>query len=285
MIQQYIFTSEYPGPKVLFFGAIHGREQCGTKAINSIIQKFESGALQLLKGSVAFVPICNPRAYRRRVRYIDEDLNRVFRNCKTAQTYESKLAQELIRLVQKCDVFLDLHSFSAQGKPFVFLDYPNQENKRLASVLGVSNAVVGWNELYARAGSPIKSFDTIRYACERGKRAVLLECGNHTNRASVQVAKRAIMSVLVSLGLVRGRSVASTKTFTRFRLSQMFTRNHIQDRFQRSWTNLESVKRGVLVARRSNGESIYAKRDCRIFFPKKDANVGDEWFYFVSKLR
>ncbi|MDP2104085.1 MAG: succinylglutamate desuccinylase/aspartoacylase family protein, partial [Candidatus Gracilibacteria bacterium] len=70
-------ASEIPGIHILFFGAIHGNEVCGPKALDEIIQDFETHKIELKSGKVTFVPICNKMAHDEGKRYIDVNLNRV----------------------------------------------------------------------------------------------------------------------------------------------------------------------------------------------------------------
>src|SRR3989344_5893592 len=79
MVTVFEFKSLQPGPTVLFLGAIHGNERCGAAAIKRLVGELQSGALSLLKGSVLCVPVANPRAFERNIRYVDENLNRAFR--------------------------------------------------------------------------------------------------------------------------------------------------------------------------------------------------------------
>src|SRR3989338_1050916 len=99
-IEQSVFEAPDPadGPRILFFGGIHGNEPCGPRAIKNAIALFENGDIRLKRGSVHFVPIANPRAYRDKKRYIDEDLNRIFRKTEHPRSYEAHLANTL------CDI-------------------------------------------------------------------------------------------------------------------------------------------------------------------------------------
>ena len=51
------------GPRLIISGAVHGNETCGTVAINRVMAQFDSGELQLVSGSLTFVPVANPMAY------------------------------------------------------------------------------------------------------------------------------------------------------------------------------------------------------------------------------
>ncbi|OYU73378.1 MAG: succinylglutamate desuccinylase, partial [Burkholderiales bacterium PBB5] len=62
-LQSVHFAGMAPGPRLIVTGAVHGNEVCGTIGIRRVIAEIESGALVIARGSVAFVPVCNPQAY------------------------------------------------------------------------------------------------------------------------------------------------------------------------------------------------------------------------------
>src|SRR3989338_8035896 len=146
------FGSEEKGTRVLLFGAIHGDEPCGPTALRKLMGEFSTGEPRVLKGSVTCIPVCNPKAFAREVRYCDENLNRVFTHHASPKTYEAKLANDLASFVDQCDVLIDLHSTSASSVPFVFLDYQTEANRQLAEAIGIPNIVTGWIELYKKIG-------------------------------------------------------------------------------------------------------------------------------------
>jgi predicted deacylase len=66
--------------------------------------------ITLLSGSVTFIPVCNPLAKEKNVRYIEENLARVFDEHKNPVSYEQKLATQLSDYVKNADAILDIHS-------------------------------------------------------------------------------------------------------------------------------------------------------------------------------
>ena len=79
MITKYEFRGEKDGISLLILAAVHGNETAGTQACFRIIDEFNRGALRLTGGHLTLVPVCNPEAYRKDVRSIDENLNRVIK--------------------------------------------------------------------------------------------------------------------------------------------------------------------------------------------------------------
>ena len=60
----HTFRALQPGPRLIVLGAVHGNEIAGTRAIERVLSEFDSGALSIVRGTVTFVPVTNPLAYR-----------------------------------------------------------------------------------------------------------------------------------------------------------------------------------------------------------------------------
>jgi predicted deacylase len=271
-VEVVTFTSSLPGPKVLVFGSVHGSEPCGYEAITKWIQEMHSGKYTLLCGSVTFVPICNPRAFQKNTAYTEENLNRVFKKHKVAGTYEKKLANILTTLVDTHDVFLDLHSITSQGKPFIFLDYNDQ--LPLAKIIGLPNAISGWTEAYASQSS--SSSDTIQYAHTKGKECILVECGQHADPKAKNVAYKAIVNLLAYKNIV-AKSKAKQSKLEIAELKKIYFKEHADSSFAKTWKHLEFIKKGKAITAGKN--PVLAPFDCYILLPSPQATVGEEWFY------
>lgn len=283
-IQEY--RSLRDGPAVLVFGAIHGNETCGPKAIHAVMEKLERGILSLEKGSVIFVPVCNPGAYEKNKRYVDEDLNRVFAKSCTPKTCERKLANVLCPFVERADIMLDLHSTGAKGRPTIFLDFPTKNNRALAHAVGIDLAIAGWPELYT-SDRRLVSDDTTVYANSKAKDCILVECGQHEDRSAPRIAEQAILRVLAHYGLVRAsRSRArSSKKMRVVTMTELFVKEHAADSLSRKWKHLEVIKKGQVIATRKSGAPIVFSEDRVMILPKYDPPVGREWFYLGRYTR
>ncbi|MBI4086959.1 succinylglutamate desuccinylase/aspartoacylase family protein [Candidatus Kaiserbacteria bacterium] len=280
MINIHEYRSLRDGPAVLFLGAIHGNETCGPVAINAVMKKLERGALALEKGSVIFVPVCNPGAYAKNKRYVDEDLNRVFAKSRVPKTYERTLANMLCPLVEHADVMIDLHSTGAKGRPTVFLDFPTKKNRLLAKEIGIDLAIAGWPELYTK-DNRLVSNDTTVYANSEGKDCLLVECGQHADRSAPKIAERTILRVLAHYGLIRTRHTPTraSKKMRVITMTELFIKEHTDDLFSRKWKHLEVVKKGRIIGTRKSGGPIVLSEDRVMILPKYDPPVGKEWFY------
>jgi hypothetical protein len=52
-----------PGPRLIVTGAVHGNETAGTQGIRRVLAEIDSSDIEIVRGSVTFVPVCNPLAY------------------------------------------------------------------------------------------------------------------------------------------------------------------------------------------------------------------------------
>jgi predicted deacylase len=278
MIHAQTFSALKKGPKILIFGAIHGDEVCGPNAIGSMIKEFQSGKSILLKGSVTFVPIANPRAHAHNVRFTEENLNRVFRPTKTPRSYEARLANVLCGMVDTCDSLLDVHSTSGKGEPFIYLDFPTERNRAWAQVLGPKTAIIGWPELYETLGSAHRSYDTTAYAARKRRSALLIECGQHTDKQAAGVAHRAIRNTLKYYGLIAG--APASRSLSLVKMEHVFFHKSGERFAVPTWKHLDLVAKGSPLILRESAPAICAPYDRYIVMPFSDAPLGDDWLYF-----
>jgi predicted deacylase len=155
------YTGLGKGPRLIVTGAVHGNETCGTKGIGRVMEELDSGRLLIAAGSVTFVPVTNPLAYRLEQRSGERNLNRnLFPNEHPAD-FEDRIANWLCPLLARHDVLLDLHSFNAESEPFVMVGpldnagplqpFKHADKERaLARRLGVRRFVDGWLATYGQ---------------------------------------------------------------------------------------------------------------------------------------
>lgn len=284
MIKSVAISSEYPGRKLLVLGAIHGNEKCGTEAINRVIAEFFSGSVALERGQVTFVPMCNPRAYDRDIRFIERNLNRYLVPTENPDCYEARLGNILCPMLAECDVLLDIHSYTVGGEPFVLVGPENSDERAFAASLGTSAMLTGWVDAYAATGRGAKtagneeSTGTTEYARRFGAIATTIECGQHKDAQSPEVAYRAIHNAMRHLGLVKADSVELVAP-------PLIAVTHVHYRdagwnFPKDWKHLEPLARGEIMATGPDEKTLVAPADGFIIMPKYGADTGEEWFYF-----
>ena len=185
----HIWYSGQPGPTVLVQALTHGNEICGAIALDGLMRE----GLRPLQGRLILI-FANVEAYARfdpadphRSRCVDEDLNRVWGDDRlfgSGDSVELRRARQLQPFVDQADFVLDIHSMSEPCRPLMVCGTADK-NAAYARELGVPG------DLLLDTGHPAG----LRMV-ERGgfsdlaspKRALLIECGQHWERASAEVA-------------------------------------------------------------------------------------------------
>ena len=311
-LQSVNFTGMAPGPRLIVTGAVHGNEVCGTIGIRRVIAELESGALVIARGSVTFVPICNPLAYQLGRRAGDRNLNRALSPTPTPREYEDHIANWLCPLLAAHDGLLDLHSFQASGRAFVMVGPRNNTGEvepfsqsateeALVRVLGVGRAVDGWLGTYARGvarrqataaaeGVASGTLDlhtrygvgTTEYMRSQGGWALTLECGQHADPQSPEVAYRAIRNTLAHLQLTDEAAPPPVPAIEALSIQDVVDKQHADDRFARDWQSFDAVRAGDLIGTRANGSEVHAPSDGWLLFPNARAEARQEWYYFAG---
>ncbi len=283
-IKHVTYSCAQPGPKLLVLGAVHGNETCGPLAIARVLAELDGGALELARGQVTFVPVCNPEAHRRGVRFVERNLNRFLVPHENPDTYEARLGNMLCPLLECCDVLLDLHSFHSDGEPFAFLGEDNEATRAFAASLGPVKLMAGWNEAYAASGGnapghPDRSIGTVEYAARCGAVAALLECGGHTDPDAPEIAHRAIHNALRYLKLIDLKNADETPAATVVTVKSVIYRQR-EGALARQWKNFDPVQGGETIATYDDGEALTAPGNGLVIIPYPECPVGQEWYYW-----
>lgn len=309
--------AERAGPRLIVLGAVHGNEICGPRAIERVWAEFESKQLNLLRGSVSFVPITNAKAYELVQREGDRNLNRNLGPVEQPQDFEDRIANALCPLLSQHDVLLDLHSFHSPGEPFAMLGPTNNtgtlqpfalaaQEEALAARLGPRRLVEGWLETYAdgvaarvqRAEQsddprtararllntdPRYGIGTTEYMRSVGGMAITLECGQHDDPAGPDVAYRAIINTLAHLRMIDAPAPEPRNDIEVLRLIHVTDRLNPGDVFVKPWASFDRVTAGEPIGHRHDGTVVTAQGDGYIVFPNTKALPGNEWFYFARR--
>jgi len=169
----------------------HGDEPCGELAMERLLADDDLR----ITGAALFV-VANERAGEAGERFVDVDLNRTYPGDPDADAYETRLASELLDVVDDCPV-LDLHSTVSTAEPFALYQRLTPETRRLLERTGVDRAV----DIRSQPGGLTGSVD-----------GVAVECGLKGSEAAVDNAERLLRNVLAATGVVDGEAVASDPT-------------------------------------------------------------------------
>jgi predicted deacylase len=307
-LRAHQFVGLAPGPRLIVTGAVHGNETAGTRGIERVLAEIDSGQIEIVRGSVTFVPVCNPLAYRHGRRMGERNLNRRLQPTATPQDFEDRIANVLCRWLAAHEVLLDLHSFRSPGRPFVMRGPADNRGElepfahadaeaRLAMHAGPNRVVDGWMDSYAagvarrRARAltpgavhedPSYGVGTTEYMRAVGGYGITLECGQHEDPAAPDVARHAIRQTLALLGIAELPLAPPAQPFESLTLAEVVDRHAEGDRFAKTWTSFDTLAEGELIAWRADGSEVRAPRAGYIVFPDIGALPGHEWFYLAQ---
>jgi predicted deacylase len=201
----YVVTLEggRPGPHVVLTALMHGNELCGAVAFSCLIDEGLApwrGRLSLAFTNVEAYESFDPeRPFASR--YLDEDLNRLWQGETLdlpSRSREHARAKCLRALVSSADALLDLHSTSGDSAPMVLCGR-TEKGLRLARRLGLCAEIVR-DDGHAK-GPRLIDFDAFARD-DRPEVALLVECGQHFEASSAEVALEAIVRFLLAVGSI-----------------------------------------------------------------------------------
>ncbi|MEJ2741902.1 MAG: succinylglutamate desuccinylase/aspartoacylase family protein [Gammaproteobacteria bacterium] len=210
-IQVIRYHTLQPGPTLLLLGAVHGNETCGAHAIKHLNALLDNARVHLTAGTLITVPIANPKAYATHQRFCERNLNRQLYPKATCTYYEDHLTPILCPLLAEADCVLDLHSYTSQGGPFIFLGGNNSQETTYARALGVNHFIYGWQDAYNKAvgntnetyQAHLESMGITEYARAKGALAITLECGHHHNTNATAIGLSAALNALQHFDMLR----------------------------------------------------------------------------------
>ncbi|MEX1024316.1 MAG: succinylglutamate desuccinylase/aspartoacylase family protein [Planctomycetota bacterium] len=285
-----------PGPLLLVVGGIHGNEPGGVVAAERILrEQRRSGSLG--RGRVVFL-VGNRRALRENVRFVDEDLNRLWVGGaapRSADAHELIERDELAAALEaeRADgpwesvVLLDLHSTSGEGPPFAILA-DTLQNRRLVEELPIP-VLLGLEERID--GTLISAFG------RRGDRALCVEGGANGTASTAVAHEAAIRLVGARLGVLPAGAdelEAARRELARqangapawSRLTGLYRIDERETfRMLPGFQNFDHIHAGQRLALGgpSGNEAIVAPKDSLLVMPRYQGQ-GSDGFYFAEEL-
>ncbi len=275
------FDSGKPGPHVMVSAVTHGNELCGAIVLDFLFREKvrpTSGKLTL-----AFI---NYRAYLTfdarypgLSRYIDEDINRLWspevldggRN-----SDELRRARELRPLVDTVDLLLDLHSMQTTC-PALMLAGPLEKGRQLAAAVGVPEYVV--SDVGHAAGKRMRDYGAFGDETS-AKNALLIECGQHWEKASADVAMQTTLRFLKHSGIVDRKfldaHIAGDPTPQKFiTVTGPVTIKTDDFRFVEEFNGMEVIpKAGTVIAEDGTEPIRTPYDDCVLIMPSRRMAAG-----------
>lgn len=289
------------------FGAMHGNEPAGLRAIELVLKMLEIEPIKnkdfRLNGKFLGL-IGNLKALELKKRFIDKDLNRMFtdenvekimNNNSADLINEQKELYELINYIKEevalCKpkklVVLDLHTTSSDGGIFTICRR-DDEAIRIAKalhapvVLGMLDGLRGTTLHYFRKDT--MGVETI---------GLTFESGQHEQQLSVNRAIAGIISVMREIGMINAEDVENyheeiLKEFSENlpSLTLLVDRYDIGEndtfRMRPGYSNFQTVKEGEFLAWNNAGK-ILAKASGRILMPLYQ-DQGEDGYFIIKDI-
>ncbi|MDG1571526.1 succinylglutamate desuccinylase/aspartoacylase family protein [Robiginitalea sp. M366] len=294
------FHGRVPGPTLICLGGIHGNEPAGVQALDRVCTALKQGNVPWEKGHF-YAFRGNLEGLRRHVRYIDQDLNRIWRreNIRDIEkrlpgerTCEERELLELHGWIREIlsrhtppFYFLDLHTTSSQTLPFITIN-DAVINRKFASLFPVP-VILGIEEYL---GGPLLS-----YINELGYVSMGFESGQHDCPRAVDYAEDFLWLTLAYSGLLAESNIPEFQQ-RQIRLREgaegdhhfyeVFHRHGLEDpsafRMVQGYRSFEEVPKGRLLAH-DHGTPVYMGKPGMLFMPLYQKQ-GEEGFFLIRKI-
>ncbi|MEY4904559.1 MAG: succinylglutamate desuccinylase/aspartoacylase family protein [Bacteroidota bacterium] len=303
-IQAYTGTAH--GALVIVFGAMHGNEPAGVRALELLFKMLEVEPITKpnfrFQGKLLGL-IGNSRAFARQQRFLNKDLNRQWTET-TLERIETinfeALSEEEQEIAELCAIIqheiqtyqptkvivLDIHTTSSEGGIFVV---PSEAEDSLGLATTLQAPVVK-GLLNGLIGTSIQFFNTVRLGVPTI--ALCFEAGQHDAPLSVNCSIAAIVNCLRAIGCINNKDVETQhdkilRSFSKGlpKVTTFFYRHAIQpnDGFEMlpNFHNFKKIQQGEIIATSKNG-NICAPETCRILMPLYQKQ-GEDGFFLIRE--
>lgn len=293
------------GPLVICFGAMHGNEPAGVRAIELVLKMLDVEHIKNNDFSYQgrFIGLIgNLQAFNLKKRFLSKDLNRQFypdniELLKSKDTYDSE-DNELMSFINliKAEVeayqpekliFLDLHTTSSYGGIFTICkNIPQDIDVALGLyapvVLGIAEGLIGTTMHY---------FNTKNMGVDTT--CISFESGQHDEFKSINRAVAGIICLLREVGAVKPDDVenhheAILKTYAQGlpKLTKLVDHYRIRETdsftMKPGYINFQKIYKGELLAT-NNGNDVYSRYDGMILMPLYQ-DQGEDGFFIVQEI-
>jgi len=287
------YTSNKKGPLLFVTAAVHGNEPSGIIALQEVFKTLEAEKPEI-NGTLIGV-IGNTTALKKKVRFIDEDLNRTWtkKNIDSGNedTNEKKEMLNIIETLNEVATpketkryFFDCHTTSSASLPYISVQDVNDNLK--------------WSQQFPcyriKGFSDIVSGTIDHYMSRKGLTGFVLEAGQHDSNlspvfheATIWIALKEAcglqwnaLKVIPDAVTKLKKETPTPKTF------EIIYRHGLEDddtfNMQPGFENFQKIKKGQLLAVQNN-KDIISDWDAYIFMPLYQSQ-GNDGFFIVSEV-
>ena len=276
----YVHTldSGRPGPHVMVSAIVHGNELCGAIVLDELLrtQARPSG------GRLTFA-FMNVDAYERfdpahpvLGRYVDEDFNRLWSSEVLGGrrgSVELRRARALRPILDDVDYLLDLHSMQYAAAPLA-LSGPTRKGRDFARTLGLPAHIV--RDAGHERGVRMRDYAAFGDG-ESPRTALLVECGQHWKRETVETARRVAFRFLDHFGvrLPEPPPAVDGAAARLIEVTQPVTVRSHRFRFTRPYRGMEVIAEAGTVIGYDGDTAIATPYDeCVLIMPSHRASRG-----------
>lgn len=271
-----------PGPNVVVTAAVHGNELCGVIALDFLRRE----AIKPARGTLTLA-VCNYAAYLSfdrnnpfPSRFVDEDFNRVWSPAVldgTRRTVETQRARELRPVIAAADFLLDIHSMQSISAPLMLCG-PLEKGRRFALDVGYPAHIV--SDAGHAAGTRMRDYGAFGDPA-KPQNALLVECGQHWEARSADVARETLLRFLDAVGVLAAKdrdrfldSAPPPKPRV-IEVTEAVTIRSDQFRFHSDFVGLEVIaKRGTEIGRDGDRPLVTPYDDCVLIMPTRRLKPG-----------
>ena len=137
--------------KFLFIAATHGNEGFSVPVLENLEQNFPK------KDFNYDWIIGNEQAYKKNIRFTEEDMNRSAPGDKNSKVYEERRVAEIMDLSKQYDFVIDIHGTESNCGITSLIPYPTLVNLMIASLLHIQKSVI-WYAKQSIEKGPVVQF-------------------------------------------------------------------------------------------------------------------------------
>jgi|SRR5579872_2071333 len=268
------FRASAPGPHVALNALMHGNEICGAIALDRLL----SDKVRPVRGTLTFV-FCNVEAYRgfdranpTASRYVDEDMNRLWDNgtlTSKRNSVELARARTLLPVFESADRLLDLHSMQYSSAPLILAGLTD---KSVALARCIRSPEIIMRDRGHAAGPRLRDHGAFADPASP-KTALLVECGQHWEKSTADVAIATSYRFLAACGLLTPDRCKSVLDFAAppqrvLDVTEAVTVTSDNFRFTVPYRGLEIIpKAGTEIARDGGRAVVTPYDDCVLVMP------------------
>lgn len=281
--------TQQPGPEVGIMACTHGNEPAGLAAFRYLLHYQEAltrGRLHLILNNIEaarrYFTEATDLSFTAHYRLVDRDMNRLKPGWQSDGTYESQRVQQLLPLLERLDVVLDLHSTSAPSDPMLIEISESAQDFQVPGVaLLIQNIVPHLN------APPLVSLCT-------GASAYVLETGSHEDQSALHIAQAAVQTLLQNAGVWGAETEPrqkNTTLLTPYRIYQTVVFPHESYRLTEIVPHLSFLPAGKVLAYSETEDKAtwpdwVVERDSYAIMPPqrlKPVHFGSEFMYLAEK--